>query len=1033
MATTPSNRLKLTPSNSPYLNLKPSRSPLRGRPSITTTDPIVQSRITLQRVVGTTCTSATGFDSVQSSFAYVAGGAAVVVNVDPNQKQRYACRYNQRFYRARPTAIPIYSVSTQSSNVVNSPISTPKANDSRNRVSSGLRESGFGFSEYSESSKTWTSRERIKAASCLSLSRDGRFLAVGEAGYAPRVLIFGLQECSSDTPLVSISEHSFGVRAVAWSHDTRFLASLGAINDGFLYLWKVDSRTGAAKLFQQNRCTSSVKDMVWMGNNLITLGVRHVKSWKVEDSNSSSPVKTRFTNDNTFSSPVQPQKTLPGRNVLLGSLIDSTFTCAAVVDDSRTIICSEAGDVCLLDDDGKQMKLQRVLRLEFSISSITIRDLTAYVSGKAGQFVTLDVAKVVDFQDDSILESTQAPNGIVAMGFLRNNFVTIDFNRSIEIWHRDYLPGQMKDDPSRILIPGHDEAIVGVQTLPQPNLHAADFMTWSGSGKMIQWDLDGQIKSTFDVPIENVPTGSDLDPENQLTVVRADSSGNLIVTGDRIGVLRVVDLKTGEWLLDTKAHASEVQDITIYDDKKTSKLIVATCGRDRTAQLFHRAENGAIRHFQTLEFAAKVVQILIPSDEKILTCSLDRTLQIYDLVPRNSDCDDLAAVPSRVLSLKASPTSMVMNSDSKNQSVFVSLLDRSICQYDISAGRLQNSFKCYDESGAESAVLERLLLDQTAGREQERLLGISNTDKSVRVYDAQTGSFLGREWGHTEAINGLALLNTDDCDLKAATVASDGTLMLWSVDTQDGSASSTSRDSSPPKESGAASRPPLRRVLSKAELAEYQKPTVASAGRRSPPRTLTRRTSRQFLTTPTIKTPQSQISASEPIIETTPSRKGGSIICRDTSPPLSPRRRVLHRPSLPALNTASQKKPPQNMKGFGSLNMATEQACRTLRAYRKKLASTEPINQATLEELDQELRLTVSALSNRAIRSKAMNESMLSGLLDEYSERLVSMLDEKLRLSFPQRSDGSQDSGFLSSEDSVRPRTSSGETSSTLR
>ncbi|KAL5615428.1 hypothetical protein BROUX41_005474 [Berkeleyomyces rouxiae] len=1032
MATTPSTRLKLTPSNSPYLNLKPSRSALRGRPSITTTDHTLQSRITLQRVVGTTCTSATGFDSVQSSFAYVAGGAAVVVDVDPNQKQRYACRYNQRFYRARPTAVPIYSVTTQSSNIVSTPTSTPKANDSRNRVSSGIRESGFGFSEYSESNRTWTSRERIKAASCLSLSKDGKFLAVGEAGYAPRVLIFGLQECSSDSPLVSISEHSYGVRAVAWSHDTRFLASLGTINDGFLYLWKVDPRTGAAKLFQQNRCTSSIKDMVWMGNNLITLGVRHVKSWKVEDSNSPSPVKTRFNADNSFSTPVQPQKTLPGRNVLLGSLIDSTFTCAAVVDDSRTIICSEAGDVCLLDDDGKQMKLQRVLRLEFSISSITIRDLTAYVSGKAGQFVTLDVARVVDFQDDSILETTQAPNGIVAMGFLRNNFVTIDFNRSVEIWDRDYLPGQMKDDPSRILIPGHDEAIIGVQALLRPNLHAADFITWSGSGKMVQWDVDGQIKSTFDVPIEHVPTGSDLEPENQLTVMRADSSGNLIATGDRVGVLRVVDLQTNHYLLDTKAHSSEVQDITIFDDKQTSKLIIATCGRDRTAQLFCRNENGSIQHFQTLEFAAKVVQILIPSHDRILTCSLDRTLQIYDIVPRNSDQEDLAAVPARVLTLKASPTSMVMSNDSKTQSVFVSLLDRSICQYDVSAGRLQNSFKCFDESGAESAVLERLLLDQTAGREQERLLGISNTDKSVRVYDAQTGSFLGREWGHTEAINGLALLDTDDCDLKAATVASDGTLMLWSVDTQDGSSSSVSRDSSPPKDPTPSSRPPLRRVLSKAELAEYQKPTIASAGRRSPPRTLNRRTSRPFLTTPTVKTPQSQISSSEPIIESTPSRKG-SLTCRDTSPPLSPRRRVMHRPSLPSLNTASQKKPPPNIKGFGSLNMATEQTCRTLRAYRKKLASTEPISQVTLEELDQELRLTVSALSNRAIRSKAMNESMLSGLLDEYSERLVSMLDEKLRLSFPQHTGRSHDSGFLSSDDSMRPRTSSGESSSTLR
>ena len=80
--------------------------------------------------------------------------------------------------------------------------------------------------------------------------------------------------------------------------------------------------------------------------------------------------------------------------------------------------------------------------------------------------------------------------------------------------------------------------------------------------------------------------------------------------------------------------------------------------------------------------------------------------------------------------------------------------------------------------------------------------------------------------------------------------------------------------------------------------------------------------------------------------------------------------------------------------------MATEQTCRQLRTYRKKLASSEPISQDNLTELDQELRLTAAALGDRAIRSKAMNETVLSGLLDQYSERLVTLLDEKLRLNY---------------------------------
>lgn len=78
---------------------------------------------------------------------------------------------------------------THASGTPSTPINT--ANDSRNRSVGGFRDAVNFFAPStpnhvrqdwsdSPSSKTWTSRERIKAATCLSLSRDGRFLAVGE-------------------------------------------------------------------------------------------------------------------------------------------------------------------------------------------------------------------------------------------------------------------------------------------------------------------------------------------------------------------------------------------------------------------------------------------------------------------------------------------------------------------------------------------------------------------------------------------------------------------------------------------------------------------------------------------------------------------------------------------------------------------------------------------------------------------------------------------------------------------------------------
>ncbi|RBR20459.1 hypothetical protein FVER53590_00581 [Fusarium verticillioides] len=771
MAATPSNgRLKLTPSNSPFLARpsRSSRSPMRGRAHDA-------SKLSLQRVIGTTCSSPTGFDTLPSVFAYIAGGAVVVVDVNGDN-------HTQRFYRARPTAVPLYSVATFQ-NTPTTPSGTPKANDSRGRVGPRFPNSPHTSSDWNESpSNTWTSRERIKAATCLALSRDGKYLAVGETGYSPRVLVFSLHDASSDNPLISISEHAFGVNCVAWSADTQYLASLGAANDGFLYIWKVDPRTGAARLYKQNRCTSYVKDMLWMGNSLITFGVRHVKMWKPDDGPTISPTKQKFFSEQPASTPPS-QRTLPGRNILLGPLLEDTFTCAAIVKNSSLIICSETGCVCIMAEDDRQMKLQKVLGLDFSISTIAVKDNIAYVGGRHGHLAVLDIEAVLNAQPPSacIKETTFCPTGQVALGFLAHKLVTIDSQQSIDIWSSDHVPGKNTKAMASIPIPGHGQSVTGIQALERPNDLNASFLTWTVSGNVSFWTLEGQVQASIDVPIGMTEPENEPDSANQLTCARATNDGKLLISADRMGVLRMTDIATKEPVLDIKAHTADCRSVSVYD--RDGKFLMASCGRDRTAQLFRRTAGGSVEHFQTLEFAAKVVQVMIPSEDKVLTCSFDRTLQIYDIITKEDDPDSVAAIPSRVISLRASPSSMVLGMGQRT--VFVSLLDRSICQYELNTGRKISCFKCQDETKGESAVLDSLCFGQWPPKDQDFLLGTSNTDKSIRLYDAQTGSFLDREWGHTEAINGVCLIENDDGSRKVVSVASDGTMMIWGLDLND--------------------------------------------------------------------------------------------------------------------------------------------------------------------------------------------------------------------------------------------------------
>lgn len=184
MSLTPSNArmrdaalgssIKLTPTPSPFTTVRNSpRSPIKPARA--------EATLALRTVIGTTASTANAFDSLITAryFAYTAGTAAVVATVDEQHN------ISQRFYRARPTTSPINS----SSSVYGGP-ATPTQNESRNRAAASLRDAGLGASPHASSAvndwsdspnnRAWTAREKIKAATCVSFSPDGKFLAVGE-------------------------------------------------------------------------------------------------------------------------------------------------------------------------------------------------------------------------------------------------------------------------------------------------------------------------------------------------------------------------------------------------------------------------------------------------------------------------------------------------------------------------------------------------------------------------------------------------------------------------------------------------------------------------------------------------------------------------------------------------------------------------------------------------------------------------------------------------------------------------------------
>ncbi|KAL1954390.1 hypothetical protein VTO42DRAFT_1205 [Malbranchea cinnamomea] len=995
-----STSLKVTPSSSP--NFKPAtRSPYKHSP--------YQTSLSLQAVIGTTTSGPNGFSCHEPSrsFALCAGSAAVLAELDGE------LNLSQRFFRARPNATGLNPVPSYYNH--GTPPSTPDTRTRSGTGRSGLNGSSYGGSpnqDWGETnqSRTWGSRDRVKAVTSVSLSPNGRFLAVGETGYNPRVLIFSTaKDVPPHSPLSIMSEHSHGVRFLAFSPNSQFLASLGDVNDGFLFVWAVNLRSGAVRLHSANKCTSFVRDMCWIGHSLVTVGTRHIKVWRLGDAAASAPCPT----------PVA----LTARNCLLGDLVDSVFTCIGGISDREAIICSETGAVCLFDDTGGQQKLHHVKSLDFGIYSVAV-DFESNVVWFGGHERTFLKCSIDDLRTSIGRTPTSSSfssrrklkpklPAIISMGVVCSQIVTVDAAHAIRICSLDKLDQGPIEDNAHISMPAHEDAVLGLGPLGDPNIFSADFYTWSCGGMVCFWDLQGKCQAIKKVELEQV--SRDDEDKNELKILRALDDLGMFVSGDRYGVLRTIKSQDWQCANEVRAHAGEVTDIAVQPLQ--SSCLIASAGRDRMIQLFQCSEN-RFELIQTMDdHVAAVGGLLFVNDgEKLLSCSADRTVIIRERVIRESDGETIAAfIISKVLTLKASPVSMAILPDDPDELV-LSTVDRQIHKFDIPSTRHIHSFRAADSEPSDAVVMGSLTVENgTAGQCPRLLIGVSATDKSIRVYDFERDVLLAREFGHTEGVSDVMILHqTTYSSLhkgQKKTLISgglDGVIMIWRLDVEhiqppeEAAQPSVQGEDTPSKEF-TATKPPLRRILSKTELAGFQKhdsslPSPTPGRELSPPR-VRRKTSRLTLAAQVIKNnnnpsspvPASQASRPRPSPTSIFHPNGRGRCERSISPPSpkssgtsntvvskSSKGDLKHATTDPRIRLSKSGHTTANRNEFGSLNMSTEQVCRTLRAYRKKLrGSSDHLRAAS--ELERELNLTARALSEHSKRTQSYEESSDSG------------------------------------------------------
>ena len=457
--------------------------------------------------------------------------------------------------------------------------------------------------------------------------------------------------------------------------------------------------------------------------------------------------------------------------------------------------------------------------------------------------------------------------------------------------------------------------------------------------------------------------------------------------------------RLGSAVTATKAHNGDINDIAIATQENSA--IVASCGRDRTIQVF-RQSKFSLALLQTLDDHAASVTELMFSDgpSTLISISSDRTVSIRKLALGSQGT--IAYVSIRVITLKTTPVSFTPG---ESQTIVLSTIDKQILKYDYSSGQLLHSFKTSDTTSSETVMLSSLRMYKGKERHIRLLLGISSTDRSIRIHDEDSGLALAKEYGQT-AISAIELVQAlgdyEDNIGHVISCGCDGTVMIWNLLLPKAGNKACSENlhilKSPTSQSPTPLQP-LRRIMSRSEISSFQKSlesdytTLAPLCHLSPPRTRRKPTRRSLATTPKSSTTQ------RPFTNNTLATS--SVAKPDTRSAYKPP----SRDSNPHDNTTARVKSPsmdlrrrsRSAAHHEDLNKVAEQICVSLRAFRRKIASAETVglNQDIAQEMESELILTTRVIGERTRKHGLENQGIAGDLLDVY---LANMIDERLAL-----------------------------------
>ncbi|KAJ3098936.1 hypothetical protein HDU97_003573 [Phlyctochytrium planicorne] len=746
----------------------------------------------LERVLGLSTSNAFGIDIHPNPdtplVAFPAGGIVTI--------------YNHR--KNRQTAFLIPSSATLNVSSL--------ANDSQSDDSNSNSQSTSG--------RRTPVGNAMKSVSCVAFSPDGGYLAAGESGHQPRIVIW---DYANNTIISELRGHKFGIAAITFSPNQNttdsYTFGTGGLARGLLILESAQRIT-----FDDT------------GSFFVTAGFRHFKFWYLEA-------------NGTIPKPAKPPQrgqaqVLEGKFGITSEILTYAITEKGIlvlfsedrvmekwvdlkVARGRCIAVTDKMIVCGCSDG--VIRLFEPITLKYIATIPKPHPLGVDVASSVGSSYKVNANPDSAFPDAICVKVDSTGEKIVCVYNDQSLFIWdvkdwkhIGKYRSF-LYHSDCIWG-VEVAPSHLSIDdvgaSYDSLSPSASDtphtpLPPPRgLPPNSFVTFSSDCTIRFWNIDGtqqqakdgdavssngigsyfrrniysrellkmlyvdnlKLKSSTEANREeDKGEGADNSHQRGIRSLKISRDGKLMASGDRMGnlltVIRIYELETFTMLKYLEVHDAEVLTLD-FSSELDGPRYLATGGRDRLIHIFDVKRGFNLN--QTMDDHSSSITAVRFSHygRKLMSSAADKSVIFRNL---NGFGDNIefstyhnAIGRATVFDIDVTPSYEYLATVSQ---------DRRLNIFSIESGKPIRSYRPdpTEDPGLESGSggLIKVAVDPSGC-----FIATCGSDKCIRIFDFASGACIARALGHADLITGIKF--THDCSRLISTSA-DGCILIWKI------------------------------------------------------------------------------------------------------------------------------------------------------------------------------------------------------------------------------------------------------------